>query len=221
MSLSDRQIERYSRQIIVPGFGARGQERLLASRLRLVGTPDDMMSIIPYLAGAGFGAISIGLATGHLDFGKLAGLNSDCSITIDFDGSASDLELILIGDSESLEAVRAEISSAPRRLSRPSIVARLDHPARIAITPAPPPCPRCVGILDGPFVTRDSIASVVAMAAAVEAIKLAAGIEKDPAPESALITFDNYDSRVSSGNAIAAKSDQPCSCGVAVAAVVR
>jgi|SRR5277367_1080235 len=209
MSLSDRQIERYSRQIIVPGFGARGQERLLAARLRIIGTADDMTPIIPYLAGAGFGAISIGFSSGHLDFSALAGLNSDCSITIDLDGSASDLALILIGDKESLEAARAEISSAPWR---PSIVARLDHPARIAIAPAPPPCPRCIGILDSPFATRDGTATVVAMAAAVETIKLAAGSEKDPVAEAALITFDNYDSQASSISTAAAKL---CSCGMA------
>jgi len=216
MSLSDRQIERYSRQIIVPGFGARGQERLLASRIRLVGAPDDMTPIIPYLAGAGFGAISIGVASGHLDFanlGGLAGLNSDCSITIDSDGSASDLAVILIGDSGSLEAARAEISSAPRRPSRPSIIVRLDHPARIAIAPAPPPCPRCIGILDSPFAIRDSAASVVAIAAAVEAIKLAAGI--NPNIESTLITFENYDSRSSTISTATVRSDQPCSCGSA------
>lgn len=36
--LSDAQIERYSRQILLPEVGGRGQERLLAARVRVDGT---------------------------------------------------------------------------------------------------------------------------------------------------------------------------------------
>jgi molybdopterin/thiamine biosynthesis adenylyltransferase len=36
--LSDAQIERFSRQVLLPEAGGRGQERLLAARVRIIGT---------------------------------------------------------------------------------------------------------------------------------------------------------------------------------------
>jgi adenylyltransferase/sulfurtransferase len=36
--LSDAQIERWSRQVLLPEVGGRGQERLLAARVRVIGT---------------------------------------------------------------------------------------------------------------------------------------------------------------------------------------
>ena len=48
MALSNEQIERYSRQIIVPGVGSTGQERLLAARLVIAGELAD--ETLPYHA---------------------------------------------------------------------------------------------------------------------------------------------------------------------------
>ena len=59
MALSDSQIDRYSRQIILPKFGGFGQERLLASRLVLLAPIEHLELPLRYLAGAGIGAISI------------------------------------------------------------------------------------------------------------------------------------------------------------------
>ena len=42
MTLTDVQIDRYSRQIIVPRIGGRGQERILAARMILVGDARDL-----------------------------------------------------------------------------------------------------------------------------------------------------------------------------------
>jgi hypothetical protein len=57
MILSDAQIERYSRQIILPEIGGRGQEKLLASTVTLLGVGPLADAIVPYLAGAGIGVI--------------------------------------------------------------------------------------------------------------------------------------------------------------------
>ena len=39
MQLTDEQIDRFARQIIVPGIGAVGQERLCSTRVRVLGDP--------------------------------------------------------------------------------------------------------------------------------------------------------------------------------------
>ena len=57
MTLTDAQIDRYSRQIIVPRIGGRGQERILAARMLLVGDARDIEVPLAYLAGAGVGTI--------------------------------------------------------------------------------------------------------------------------------------------------------------------
>lgn len=57
MPLTDTQIERYSRQIILPEIGGRGQEKLLGSTVALVGVGSLADAVVPYLVGAGIGAI--------------------------------------------------------------------------------------------------------------------------------------------------------------------
>ena len=59
MPLGDRQIERYSRQIIVPGIGGRGQERLLAAGIAVAGSDELARTVALYTAGAGVGRIEI------------------------------------------------------------------------------------------------------------------------------------------------------------------
>ncbi len=59
LSLSERQIEIWSRQIILPELGGRGQERLLAGRIRLLGTDLAAATAATYLAGAGIGTLEV------------------------------------------------------------------------------------------------------------------------------------------------------------------
>jgi molybdopterin/thiamine biosynthesis adenylyltransferase len=72
--LTDEQIERYSRQIVLPQVGGRGQEKLLSSSVALVATDELSSSAALYLAAAGVGTLSLGAPTAA----AIAGMNPDC-----------------------------------------------------------------------------------------------------------------------------------------------
>ncbi len=55
----DKIIERYSRQILLPEVGGKGQEKLLRSKVLIVGTGGLGSPIAAYLAGAGIGVLGI------------------------------------------------------------------------------------------------------------------------------------------------------------------
>jgi len=57
--LSDSQIERYSRQIILPQVGGKGQEKLLRARVLVNGSGPLQTSALLYLAAAGVGTLGV------------------------------------------------------------------------------------------------------------------------------------------------------------------
>ena len=57
--LSDSQIERYSRQIILPQVGGKGQEKLLRARVLVNGNEPLQTAALLYLAAAGVGTIGV------------------------------------------------------------------------------------------------------------------------------------------------------------------
>ncbi len=198
MVLNDIQIERYSRQIIVPGVGGRAQERLLAASAAIVAAPADASGALAYLAGAGVGRIAVhpvGDGAPYRAFVERIGdLNPDVSVDIAREEMPNrcDLMLALIGDAPAAEAA-ARVAREYR--SAAAIVARLDTPGRIALLPAPPPCPLCAEVdLLSPPRDRAGNAGAIAMVAIVEAFRPLAGIAGQQ-PEARLIEFDGYASR--------------------------
>jgi molybdopterin-synthase adenylyltransferase len=59
MTLSDSELERYARQIVLPQFGGAGQRRLKAARVAVIGAGGVGSAAIPALAGAGIGHLTI------------------------------------------------------------------------------------------------------------------------------------------------------------------
>jgi adenylyltransferase/sulfurtransferase len=59
VSLSDQELERYARHIVLPQVGGIGQRKLKAARVVVVGAGGIGSAVIPALAGAGVGKLSI------------------------------------------------------------------------------------------------------------------------------------------------------------------
>ncbi|HWL47671.1 MAG TPA: molybdopterin-synthase adenylyltransferase MoeB [Sphingomonadaceae bacterium] len=59
MTLTDTQLDRYARHIILPEIGGAGQTRLLASRVAIIGAGGIGAPLIPALAAAGVGRLTV------------------------------------------------------------------------------------------------------------------------------------------------------------------
>jgi hypothetical protein len=184
MTLTDAQIDRYSRQIIVPHIGGLGQERLLAARILLAGDARDIEAPLAYLVGGGVGSILLKLSGGQAAITEKRELNSDVSVRV-ADGSKSrlDLALVIIGSSAARK-IAEEIAND--RDVRALVVARLDTPGKILMIPDT----HSAGTIDERFGTRAEAADFIAMLATAEAFKLIAGYDENPS--CATIEFDGY-----------------------------
>ena len=173
MVLSDPQIERYSRQIVLPQVGGRGQERLLAARVALAGELADLESPLAYLVGAGVGTIFLNAhgdnARRDYVIAQMRELNGDVKVSVATSGLPErELTVILIGSARARDAAAALNSeSGPSGL----IAVRLDSPGRITIVPSRPPCLACAGEALATFGARSEYAEPIAMVAATEALK--------------------------------------------------
>ena len=198
MALTNRQIERYSRQIIVEGFGGVAQERLLASRVLLISNYADAEALLAYLVGAGVGKIylcaNIDEARGDTIIARMRDLNSDSFVVIG-DALAADelnvdLAIAIVGDHDTLSRARA---LCDRMSNFALVLARLDVPTKLAVIPSRPPCLQCAnaGELLAPVGSPAANAGFIEMLAALEAIKLLASYASVQKPT--LVEFKGYE----------------------------
>jgi hypothetical protein len=83
--LTDSQIERYSRQIVLPEVGGRGQERLLAASVAIGGGSSAAIFCAAHLAAAGVGKLQIDGADANASLANALALgarNVDCQIRV-------------------------------------------------------------------------------------------------------------------------------------------
>src|ERR1700690_3534441 len=80
MALSDAQIDRFSRQIILPQIGGIGQERLLQSSVAVAGDGELAAITALYLVSAGVGRIA--LHRSHRLSAELGDLNPEVQVTL-------------------------------------------------------------------------------------------------------------------------------------------
>jgi hypothetical protein len=195
--LSDAQIERYSRQIIVPRIGGRGQEHLMAARLTLAGDARDIEAPLAYLVGAGVSSIELyvagpvpGVAEGLAT--NMRALNPD-TVVVPVDASLKaqiSLALIIVGSGDA-RTLALKLAGDPRIGA--VVIARLDSPGMIAVLPRRSPCARCADPkLLADFGARIETADFISIVATSEAFKLAAGYTENPAL--ALLRFSGYES---------------------------
>lgn len=115
MELTDTQIERYSRHIILQQVGLAGQEKLLSSKVLIIGAGGLGSPAALYLAAAGVGAIGI------VDCDKVEISNLQRQIIHDTSDLGRDKVLSAV---EKLQAINpdVDIRSYPRRLTAANIV---------------------------------------------------------------------------------------------------
>jgi len=188
MTLTDAQIDRYSRQIIVPRIGGRGQERLLAARILLSGDARDIEAPLAYLVGAGVGKIRV-RATGITEkIAEMRELNPDVSVTIANKSQGGvDLALMIVGSEVARKAAEELVSN---RDAQVLVIARLDAAGKIVVIPDTQ-SPRTA---DATFGARADAADFIAVLATAEALKLIAGYVENPTR--ATIEFGGYETKV-------------------------
>lgn len=194
--LTDTQIDRYSRQIILPEVGGIGQERLLAARITVLAEIEDLTPALNYLAGAGVGTIHLDCAAGAGNIGRviaaMAELNPEVRIEPVAPASGDDQALIVLaGSNRTIEAARRINKSAGYACV---IFARLGEPCLVTVLTSRPPCLACAGTGLLAPIQRGPFAVPAAMVAAVETIKCLLAVAPQP---SRLIEFSGYESRSS------------------------
>jgi len=127
--LTDAQVERYSRQVILPEVGGRGQERLLAARVALAGAGEAAAHAATLLGRAGVGALD--LLDGALRLPELA---PDCRLRRPPTGAplpAADVVVDLAGDAGSsarLGAAGRPLVLGTRRAARATVATLVGRP---------------------------------------------------------------------------------------------
>ena len=138
--LTDAQIERYGRQIILPEVGGRGQERLLAARVAVAGAGPAAIAAVTLLGRAGVGTLHVSAGVG-----PLPELSPDCRCGSS-EGAAADvavglLELTTTDDDAPAHDTPFGLEAA----RRPFVLGLLVGDRILVATLVGRPCMRCWG----------------------------------------------------------------------------
>lgn len=174
MTLTDAQVERYSRQIILPEVGGRGQARLFAARVRVVGTGAAAQAAATLLGRAGVGALDV-----DAEMPALGAPSPECRVARHGDRSAVPSPDVVVDLSGPRDALRAG-AAGPRS----AVVLGAARDADLAVLSLHAhPCVRCVDEASLAAVTSrgptpEPTASALGALAAAEALRaLLAGVE--------------------------------------------
>ena len=97
MPLTDEQIDRFSRQILVPEIGGRGQQRLLESRVVIFGQSEPLVVTRRYLQATG---LNVSGATQAQDAALLLVQQGCVDDLRSFVGHALETPMVLVGSSD-------------------------------------------------------------------------------------------------------------------------
>lgn len=141
MALSDAQIDRFSRQIVLPQIGGRGQERLLSSSVAVAGNGALAEIVALYLAGAGIGRIALPGAGREPLQADILDLNPDVSVALAVDDLGSVEADILVACDVGL----ADLERAARS-GRPVVAGGVDDDGGwLVVSDTPDICASCAG----------------------------------------------------------------------------
>jgi len=138
--LTDAQVERYSRQIILPEVGGRGQERLFGARVAVAGAGPAAAAAATLLGRAGVGTLDLSAGVG-----PLPELSPDCRPSSS-EGPAADvavglLELGAIDDGAPAHGAPFGLEAA----RRPFVLGLFAGDRILVATLVGRPCMRCWG----------------------------------------------------------------------------
>ena len=186
--LSDSQIERYCRQIILPGFGSGAQEALLASSIYLAGDGDALVLCASYLAGAGIGRIALDPTVRVGSTGTVLGVaQTDPPAAADLVRRRNpDCRVVDVIRDPSMSVVLADARPA-RLASAPVVWGSADsRRVRLARFAARRVCLRCLAAAAEP--SDAAGAAALGTLAALEALRMLLGLARDDPPT--LTTID-------------------------------
>ena len=177
--LSDSQIDRYSRQIVLSEIGGKGQERLLHAEVAIHGGSDAALVCASYLAGAGVGTLSLG---GTEPRGRLGNV-------LDLETRNPDCRLVREPRQPSVTIVIGR--DVPDALSSAAVVvwgASSGDCVRRAYLPAGHACAPCLRELAGRQAADEASPQMLGAVLALEALRVLLGLSRDE--RSSLVEID-------------------------------
>jgi adenylyltransferase/sulfurtransferase len=198
VALSDAEVARYARQLVLPAMGEESQERLRGARVRVLGGGLATAPALYYLVAAGVGTVWIddpepvapgdgaGWAFGPVDVGRprgpasaefAAAANGLVSVGVFRPGSRP-TAVVVCG--ATVDVSRA-IAEEARLLQLPHVVADVDgQGGAVTTVPVGSPCHACAGRPGlGAAPTPEGAAAVGALAA-LELVLLVTGASQEP-----------------------------------------